>query len=549
MHEKKKPNFLKGAAILAATGIFVKIIGAVYKIPIFNVLDDEGVGYFQVTYNVYALILAISTAGVPVALSRLVSSASSKGNRPLVNRYFSVAMPAFIIIGITVMSLMFFFAKDIATAMGSSLASTGIQVLAPAVFFVCIIAVFRGYAQGHENMVPTALSQIIEVISKTAIGIGVALFLARLGYESQYVSAGSITGVTIGLGLCIPVMFLYKKHIDKSNNEIEDAEEYADNYLQSKSRIFLRILKVSIPISLSASLMSVMVLIDTRVVLGRLQSALMLTESEAIEQYGIFTRGLQIYNLPPSLIVPVAISIIPAIAAALARKNKKEATIITQSSVKLTNLFAMPACIGIMVLAGPILNALYYNPSRPPETFATMTIILVILGAASYFVCLQHLTIAILQANGYERVSLITFPIGAIIKIVLSYILVAIPSLGIIGSPIGTLACFAVITSLNVVFIALRVKERFTAISSILKPLMCALIMAAVAYYMYEGLYLLGSGILGTGRLAVVIYLAIAIFAGVTAYLALIIMTRTITKDDLIYIPKGEKLAKLLRIK
>ena len=548
MHEKKRANFLKGAAILAATGIFVKIIGAVYKIPIFNVLDDEGVGYFQVTYNVYAMILAISTAGVPVALSRLVSSASSQGNRVLARRYFSVAMSTFVLIGIAVMSLMFVFASNIAEMIGSPLAATGIQVLAPAVFFVCIIAVFRGYAQGHENMVPTAVSQIIEVISKAAIGIGVALFLAGLGYESQYVSAGSITGVTIGLGLCIPVMFLFKRKLD---NGLAGEEPSPDAFLgvPGKMRVFLRIMKVSIPITLSASLMSVMVLIDTRVVLGRLQSALMLTESQAAEQYGIFTLGLTIYNLPPSLIVPVAISIIPAIAAAVARKNKREASIITQSSVKLTNLFAMPACAGIMVLAGPILKALYYEPSRPPETVATMTIILTILGAASYFVCFQHLSIAILQANGFERISLITFPIGAIIKITLSYILVANPNLGIIGSPIGTLACFAIITSLNVIFIAVKVKERFAILNGILKPLACALIMAAVAFFVYEGLSLVGSGLLGTGRMAVIIYLGIAIFAGVLAYLTLIILTKTITKDDLMYVPKGEKLAKLLRIR
>ena len=557
MHEQKKPNFIKGAAILAATGIFVKIVGAIYKIPLFNVLDDEGVGYFQVTYNIYAMILAISTAGVPVALSRLISSAASKGNKALVKRYFSVAMPVFVFIGIAVMAIMFFFADGIATSMGSSLAATGIRVLAPAVYFVCVIAVYRGYTQGHENMIPTAMSQVIEVVSKAAIGIGVAFFLVRLGYESQYISAGGITGVTIGLGLCIPVMMWFKSKIDRKHgnntsvnvNEISDVSSDGQSpCLPSRFQVFLQFMKVSIPITLSASLMSVMVLIDTRVVIGRLQSALGLTEPEALEQFGIFTKGLTIYNLPPSLIVPVAISIIPAIAAAVARKDKNEAGIITQSSVKLTNLFAMPACAGIMVLAAPILKVLYHDPNQTPQTVATMTTILIILGAASYFVCFQHLTIAILQANGHERISLITFPIGAIVKIALSYILVANPHLGIIGSPIGTLACFAVITVLNVVFISIRVKERFKLINGILKPFACALIMAGVAYLTYEGMYLLCSGFLGTGRTAVTVYLAVAILIGVLAYLALIIFTKTITKNDLKYIPKGQKLANFLNL-
>jgi len=551
LHEQRKPNFLKGAAILAATGIFVKIIGAIYKIPIINVLGDEGAGYFQVTYNVYALILAISTAGVPVALSRLVSSARARGDTALVKRYFSVAMPVFIIVGIVVMSAMFFFAEELAEFMNSSLAAPGIRVLAPAVFFVCMIAVYRGYAQGFENMIPTAMSQIVEVISKALFGIIVAFLLARLGYQSQYVSAGAITGVTIGLGLCIPLMIWYKRKLDHRIKRVEEDESTDPHEIQelpSPMRVFLKFMKVSIPITLGASFMSVMVVIDTSVVLGRLQSALLLSEQEAVEQFGVLTKGLTIYNLPPSLIVPLAISIIPAIAAAVARKNKDEASVIMQSSVKLTNLISMPACAGIVVLAGPILKALYYDPRQSPETVAMMTTILAILGVASYFVCFQHLSIAILQANGYERIALMTFPAGALVKITLSYVLVANPDIGILGSPIGTLACFTLITALNVIFIIVKVKERMKIISGIIKPLVCALLMAAAAFFTYEGVYWFGSGLLGTGRMAVVVYLAIAIFVGVLVYAALIVITRAITKEDLSYVPKGEKLAKLMRV-
>jgi len=289
--------------------------------------------------------------------------------------------------------------------------------------------------------------------------------------------------------------------------------------------------------------------IDTSVVSGRLQNALIMSESEAIAQLGILRKGLSIYNLPPSLIVPLAVSIIPAIAGAIARENRDGARIITLSSVKLMNLFAMPACAGIIVLAGPILKALYYNPSQPPETFITMTTILMILGAASYFVCFQHLTIAILQANGYERVALLTFPIGAAIKITLSYFLVGNPDIGIIGSPIGTFACFAVIVTLNVLFITFKVKERMKLFDGFLKPLFCALVMAVVVYFTHEGVYWLGSGILGTGNSAVVICLAVAVLVGVLAYIALVIFTRAISREDLIYLPKGDKLAKFLRVR
>ena len=560
MLEQKKPNFLKGTAILAATVVFVKIIGAIYQIPIIRILGDEGAGYFHVTYAVYGLLLAISTAGVPVALSRLVSSAAARENTPLIKRYYCVAMPAIIVIGIIVMSIMFFFADWLAGLMGSSLAATGMRVLAPAVFFVCIISVYRGYAQGYQDMIPTAASQIIEVVSKAVFGLAVAFYLARMGYQAQYVSAGAITGVTIGLGLCIPVMMWYKRKIDKrfsassdtGNEKSEASETKVDDKstdLPNRKQALLRFLKVSITISLSASFMSIMGVIDTSVVSNRLQSALMLTESEAMAQLGIFRKGISLYNLPPSLVVPLAVSIIPAIAAAIAKKNNDEACVIMQSSVKLTNLFAMPACAGIMVLAGPILKALYYDPSQTPETVATMTTILFILGAASYFVCLQHMTIATLQANGYERVALMTFPIGAIVRISLSYFLVADPNIGIVGSPIATLTCFAVISILNIIFITVKIKARMKFISGFIKPLVCALLMAAAAYFTFEGLSYLGSGMVGTGVNAVRLYLAVSILVGVIVYMALVVLTRAITKEDLLYVPKGEKLAKLLRVR
>jgi len=176
-------------------------------------------------------------------------------------------------------------------------------------------------------------------------------------------------------------------------------------------------LKVSIPITLSSSFMSIMVVLDTSIVLGRLQNALMYSEADANALFGIYTRGLTVYNLPPALIVPVSVSIVPAIAAAIARKTEDEAKSIMQSSMKLNNLLAMPACAGIVVLSSPILVALFGDGRQLTAN------VLMILGAASYFVCLQLVTMAILQAHGFERIALLTFPAGAIVRISLSYLL------------------------------------------------------------------------------------------------------------------------------
>ena len=196
-----------------------------------------------------------------------------------------------------------------------------------------------------------------------------------------------------------------------------------------------------------------------------------------------------------------------------------------------------------MVLATPIMIALYDDSRQLPST------ILVILGIASLFTCLQYITTAILQANGHERIALMTFPAGAVVKIALSYILVANADIGILGSPIGTLACFAIIVSLNIVFIKIKVREKLGFITSTLKPLACTLVMAAVVYFVYKGVSRLGSAVIGTGQIAVILYLGITILIGVSVYAVMIVATRTITKEDFAYIPKGEKLAKLLRVR
>jgi len=547
LQEPAKPNFLKGAAILAAASIIVKIIGAIYKIPLFNILDDAGTGSYQVTYNVYILILTISTAGIPAALSRLISTAAASGKQRLVKRYFSVALPAFIVIGVTAMLVMYLFADSFAGLMNDSLAAPGIRVLAPAVLFVCIISVYRGYAQGYENMIPTAVSQLAEVICKAAVGFIAAIWLTRMNYASHIVSAGAILGVTVGLGLCIPVLVWYKKRLDRK--QLSPAED--SDWIPSKRGVLWRIMRVSIPITLSSSFMSIMTVIDTSVVLGRLKESLMITQSiseiaaeaAARVQFGIYTKGLTIYNLPPAIIVPVSISIIPAIAAALARKRSSEAGGIMQSSLKLVNLIAMPAAAGIMALATPILIALFNDYRQLTST------ILLIQGAASFFVCLQYITTAILQANGHEQIALLTFPIGAVVKIALGYILVAIPGIGIIGSAIGTLACFIVISALNIIFIMVKVKGRPKLIGVFIKPLLCTAAMAGVAFLTYTLVNWLGSGIIGTGRFATIVFLGIAILVAAAVYAVLIIATRTITKEDMMLVPKGEKLAKILHIK
>ena len=295
--------------------------------------------------------------------------------------------------------------------------------------------------------------------------------------------------------------------------------------------------------------MTIMAVIDSSLVLGRLQFGLGFSEDEASALYGLYSKCVTVFNLPSALIVPVSVSVVPAIAASIARasgndsKTSGEAKSIMQSALKLVNLLAMPASAGIMVLAKPILFALYTDSRQTAATIMT------ILGAAAFFLCLQFITTAILQANGFERITMITFPAGGVALVVLDFFLVGNPNFGITGSPVGTLACYALISALNIIFIFVRIKDRPRLGSAFAKPFICAAAMAAVAFALYRLLDMLVPSVIGEGRLSTILCLGGTIAVSVVVYLVLVVVTRAITEDDLKLLPKGEKFAKILRIK
>ncbi len=271
MSEQRKQNYLSGAAILAFTTALTKIIGLIYKYPVLNILGDAGAAHFDVTYCVYNLLLTISTAGIPVALSRLIAAANATGRSSQVKKYFRVGMLTFIIIGAICSRIMVLFPSQIAGMMGDPGAAPGIAVLGPGVLFVCIISVYRGYSQGFQNMIPTAISQIIEVVSKAVIGIAIALWLSRMHYESPAISAGAIMGVTVGLGISIPVLMLEKRKSDRRRGR----PDYSDTPLSSPTPS--RRYEISFPVTLSSSIMNIISLIDTKIILSVLRGAPALT--------------------------------------------------------------------------------------------------------------------------------------------------------------------------------------------------------------------------------------------------------------------------------
>ena len=535
--KEKKQSFLGGAAILAAAVAAVKLIGAVYKIPLGNIIGDEGKAHFTVAYNIYNLLLTISTAGLPLAISKLTSEAHALGRENEKRKIFRTAIWLFFALGACFSLLMYFGAEQLAAFMVDDLAFWSIRALAPAVFCVCLLACMRGYTQGQGNMKPTAISQVLEALCKLGFGLSLAWYFLQLGYGVEISAAGAILGVTIGTVMSMLFLIFYLvTHRDR---------QLSSDVPESSGTLMKKVLLIGVPITLSNSAMSIITLIDSKIVLGRLEAISSALTETPTALYGQYTFGMDLINLPPSFVYPVTMSLIPFAAAAMARKDNAEASRIISSAFRLIAILAIPAGVGLSVLSGPILRMLY--PAQA-EAAAAAGPHLQVLGIACIFICLMTLTNAILQSYGHERIPICTMVAGGVVKIVMNYVLVGNPAINIHGAPISTLCCYLVISGLNLFFVWKYSPEKPRYLQLFTKPVVASVVMGAMAWAGYGlTLRVLNGGEYAYGASAVSTLVGIG--AGVVVYFILVIALRILRAEDLRSIPKGAKIASILHLK
>jgi len=585
---QKQNTFFGGAAILAVGILVVKLIGMFYKIPLVNIIGQEGTADFNNAYNIYAVLLTISTAGLPVAVSKLVSEANALGRRNQVKRIFRLALAAFLTLGVASFMVMYFKADWLAGLMNDSKAAAGIRTLAPAVICVGCLAAFRGYSQGHSNMAPTSISQIIEAMCKLVVGLGLAYWLVSAGHPSHIAAAGAITGVTVGTVVALAYMLL--------NHAVGlGRERLTDDIPDDNGKIIKDILRIAIPITLSSSMVGIVTVIDSSLVQGQLQRVLFenpdswalyaefidlsaletalknwdlqrlaaaasaesysmslldtqvaagnaaaVALHEALESasraiYGNYSGALNIYNLPSSLMVAMTSSVIPAVSGALARKDRKGAANITSSALRISAMLAFPMGVGLFVLGTPIIKLLFttLEPGLAGPLLST-------LGLATVFVCMMLVCNSILQANGFVNLPVVVMVLGGVVKIVSNYNMVAIPEIGIFGVPFGNVLCFGLCLVLDLVIISRVLRGRPKYFSIFLKPFIAAAVMGAGAW----GVYGLAFKVTQSNSISVLAAIGVA----VVIYAVLIVALKAIDRNDLALMPKGEKIAKLLRL-
>lgn len=566
---------MEGAAVLVIAHLLVKIIGACFKIPLANILEETGMAYFSRAYNLYAALFVMATAGLPVAVSKMVSESLAKKNFAESKKILRAATTLLSIIGVIGTCVLLFGARAFADkAFNSPGSYLSIVAISPAIFFISVLSAFRGYFQGHSNMIPTAYSEVLEAISKLVIGLLGAYLFVSSSYEVA--AAGAISGVTIGglLALLLLVIFYFK---NKNNTPLTDATE-----ARSSKKIFVRLLTIAIPITIGAAVMSLTNVIDTFMISQRLSSItvdesifMTLTEffgvnaekvrigegissAAADVMYGSYSGyAMSLFNLPPSIVTSISMSIVPAISAALAVKDQKQAKLLTESSIRITTMFALPCAIGLSVLSAPILVCLYNN-TRAEHTLS-------LLSLAIIFVCIVSVTTAILQASGHVFIPVKNMLIGGAFKIVSNFTLIAIPELNIGGAPISTFFCYFIIAALNITSIIKIIKPNFNIKDFILKPLVSAIVMGIVVVFVYN----LCATLLGCPavslkvnflssvapvtpvesivRIKTILSLGVSILVGAIAYFAVMCATKSIFEEDVLMLPKGKRIASFMK--
>jgi stage V sporulation protein B len=540
----KNQNYLHGAAILTIAVVITKILGAIYKIPLANIMGPEGYAHFSVAYNLYMVLLTLSTAGLPIALAKMVSVANSLDRPNQVRRIFNVATWVFIVLGAIWTVVMFIYPTELAVFMGDVEASQSVLAMAPAVILVCVMSAFRGYTQGLSDMRPTSVSQVIEVAVKVVFGLVVLIILNSQGLSSPLLSAGAISGVAAGsLVACLYTAVVAKRRMKSEAERYEGTEAAANDIPDSRGTILKNFARIGIPIALGSCVQSVITLINTKLIYERLQNGAGFSYTDSNAMFGEYSMTLPLFNLPAAIITPLTISVVPAIAGFLAKKQFDEAKSVVESSLRIATIIALPMAVGLSVLSVPVMHGLY---GKSTEQGASL---LAILGAASFFVCLSLMSTAILQAGGRERLPMITLLIGGSLNIAINWYLLSRADVNIYGAPVGTLICYIIMSALNLIFLMTKMPEKPSLGKVFIKPVFNCAVMGASARLVYPAALKAIGASLDPARKEVIAALVIAIFVAVVVYMVLTIITKAVTIEDMRLIPKGEKVAKVLHIR
>ncbi len=536
MAEQKKQSFLHGAALLAMATAIVKVIGALYKIPLNAIIGTKGFSYFNTAYDIYSVLMMISTAGLPVAMSRMISAAESLNNTRQMKRIYRVSQGIFVTLGLAGSLLMTVFARQLAAFQEQPDAWAAIAFLGPSALLVCLNSAFRGFFQGQSNMLPTSVSQVIEAVFKLIVGLGAALFMVKVMHSIPLAAGGAILGVTTGCMVAAIYLFSLFRKSYRSLGEGDPSQP-----VLSYGTTARELLAIAIPITIGSAGLQIITMMEIKVYMSQILGS-GFTQDAADSMKGVYNMAQTIFNMPCAFIVPITVSAIPNITRYLTLGKHSKVRATEESACRITALISMPCAVGLAVLAKPVMALLGGYTGEQLELAGRL---MTILGICIIFNSTVMLSNAIMQAHGHVNLPVINMFIGGILKLGLIYMLSGNPAINIVGAPMGTLLCYTVITALNL-FAMNRVFEKPPRmLRNMLRPLIASLLMGGSVL----GVYMLIGNLFTLNSMAGILMLtALPILVGVVVYVVCAIGFKAITAEDCMLLPKGEKIAKLLRL-
>lgn len=584
--KEQKQSMLNGALILVVATMLVKVIGALYKMPLTALIGEVGRGYFNSAYEIHTPIYAISMAGLPIAVSKLVSQYIALNRYRDARLVKKVAGRIFFITGILGTLILLIVAYPYSAFLTKSPDNVySILMIAPTIFFCCMMSTYRGYYEGTSNMTPTAVSQVVEALGKLVLGLllsyltlqrglaqfeaGTTVFGREVANKAEalsaiypFTAAAAILGVTIGTVFGYIYLALRYKIKGEGFTRIQLVNSPKPDSVRNITKTLI---KLAIPMVFSALILNITNLIDTITIQNRLAHAVetdlsiirnmysssltaagILDTDVAKYLFGVYGSALDFKNLIPTITMTLGVSAIPVLSAAYALKDKKRSRITIESVIRVTMLIALPSGIGMGVLAKPILTMIYGGT----DAQNLIPIAAPIMALYSYATALFSISTPLsnmLQAIGRADVPVKSLALGATVKIIFNYILVGNPNHNINGAVIGTILCHVIIVLYNLFFLLRISKTKINFTSVLFKPLLSSVLCGVVAHMSFTFLSRIlpqadySSHLNGTTFAAI-----ISIGLAVVVYSIALLFTRSLSKDDINMLPKGEKIAKIL---
>ena len=528
----QKKTFMGGVLVLMPAALFAKVIGLFYKIPLIAIVGVEGMAYFLAAYHIYSLLFVLSATGLPTALSLQVSRCVAQGRTFAVRRVFGVALALFLSLGLVGTLALVVGADALAARLSMGDAAASIVAIAPALLLAAFIGAARGFTQGKQHMLPTAVSEVLEAAGKLGFGLAFALLAKSRALSVPQVAAYAIFGITAGMALSalwLGATLVYFALRERTPREVHGV-------FPTRRGVFCELCRIALPITVSASVMSLVSLLDTALISGRLQAA-GFAPSVANAMYSSYGNlAIPLYNLVPSLLSPLTLALMPLLGACCAKGDRTGGEAAFGSALRLTALFSIPAAMGLAVFSHPILSLIYVGQDAAVSVAAPLLSILALSVPSAALITLAG---AALQAMGHTLVPVLAMGAGAAVKLSVEVLLLALPGVHIYGAPVSTLACNATVLVIEAVVLLRVLPFRIHAVRDLARPFLAALCsVGAVAM-----LYLLLARRCGQPRwlMPAVLLLAVVLFA------LLALCFRAVEESDLVNLPQGERLCAILK--